>query len=55
MDAHHVLAMVLTVIFVIGVAGCALAIPISALKFFAVLLEKDQDEHPAKDQYVQLD
>jgi hypothetical protein len=46
MDAlFHVLARILTVLFGLGVAGCVVAIPIVAWKFFSVLLEKDESEH----------
>lgn len=32
---------ILTVLFVIGMAGCMLVIPIAAQKLFSVLFEKD--------------
>jgi hypothetical protein len=54
MPGAHILAIVLTVVFVIGVAGCALVIPIAAIKFFAVLFEKDASEEPAPGRFVQL-
>jgi hypothetical protein len=44
----HILARILTVLFGIGVAGCVVAIPIVAWKFFSVLLEKDEPEHVAE-------
>jgi hypothetical protein len=37
-------AYVLMALFAIGVAGCAIAIPIVAFKFFYVLFEKDNGE-----------
>lgn len=38
-----VLARVLEVMFVIGVAGCVLTIPLVAWKMFSVLIERDGD------------
>ena len=48
MDLHHILVKVLTVLFLIGVAGCLVTIPIVAWKFFSVLLEKDDAENGAE-------
>ncbi len=31
-------------LFVLGVAGCLIAIPLCAYKFFAVLMEKEKEE-----------
>ncbi len=45
----------LTVIFALGVAGCAVVIPVAAWKFFSVLLEKDAREESRHDRFVQLD
>jgi hypothetical protein len=33
----------LMVMFAVGWLGCALAIPMAAIRFFAVLFEKDED------------
>ncbi len=52
MDAHYVLAQLVTIVFVIGVAGCAIVIPLAAWKFFSVLLEKDADK---EEKFVQLE
>lgn len=47
MPAAHIVALILTVVFAIGVAGCAIVIPIAAWKFFYVLIERDRlEEHP---------
>ena len=32
------------ILFAIGVIGCAITIPLAAIKFFAVLFEKDEPE-----------
>jgi hypothetical protein len=32
--------------FLVGVVGCGLTIPIVAFKFFSVLFEKDEEERP---------
>ena len=48
MDLLHILVKVLTVLFLIGVAGCLVTIPIVAWKFFSVLLEKDETENGAE-------
>ena len=37
-------AHILVGLFAIGVAGCLITIPWCAIKFFAVLLEKDPEE-----------
>jgi hypothetical protein len=42
-NPFHITAHVLTIIFMVGVAGCAIAIPIIAWKFASVLFEKDLD------------
>ncbi len=54
MDFHYILAHVLTVVFALGLAGCALVIPMAAWKFFSVLLEEDTPEQK-QGQYVQMD
>lgn len=41
--ALSVLARLLEVMFVIGVAGCVLTIPLVAWKMFSVLIERDGD------------
>lgn len=51
-NPFHLMARLLTVIFVIGVAGCAIVIPMAAWKFLSVLFEKDVDEETPR---VQLD
>lgn len=43
-DIHFHIARVLSVVFIIGIAGCAIAIPIVAVKFAMVLFEKDPEE-----------
>jgi hypothetical protein len=44
----HLTVHVLQVLFVIGVAGCVISVPIIAVKFASVLFEKDhQDEDKA--------
>jgi hypothetical protein len=40
--AHHG-AILLMVLFALGVLGCAITIPICAVKFFAVLLERGEE------------
>ena len=55
MDLHYILAHAVTIIFAIGVAGCAVVIPLAAWKFFSVLLEKDTDEENKQHRLVQLD
>ncbi len=40
----HFTAHVLQIIFVIGVAGCLISIPIIAVKFASVLFERDHAE-----------
>jgi hypothetical protein len=39
-----VLARVLTVMFVVGLAGCCVAIPLVAYRLFSVLFERDLEE-----------
>jgi hypothetical protein len=34
---------ILMVMFAVGWLGCALAIPMAAIRFFSVLFEKDED------------
>lgn len=41
MPWSHLLAWPLMVLFVIGVIGCVVSIPIVAAKFFSVLFEED--------------
>jgi len=41
-----ILLQILQGMFYIGVAGCALTIPVVAIKFFSVLFEKEPDERP---------
>lgn len=43
-DIHYHIARVLSIVFIIGVAGCAIAIPIVAVKFGMVLFEKEHEE-----------
>lgn len=40
--AHHG-AVVLMVLFAVGVIGCAVTIPVCAIKFFAVLVERSEE------------
>jgi hypothetical protein len=42
------LAPVLTLLFVIGMAGCILVIPLVAFKLFRVLFESDSEEETGK-------
>jgi hypothetical protein len=42
------LAPLLTLLFVIGMAGCVLVIPLVAIKLFRVLFEDDLEEEPGK-------
>ncbi len=53
MPTAHLLALILTVLFALGVAGCAIVIPLAAWKFFSVLLEKDTAED-RRSRYVEL-
>ncbi len=54
-NPYHFLAGGLTVLFALGVAGCAITIPIAAWKFFSVLLERDEGgENPGRNT-LQLD
>ncbi|MFB3813555.1 MAG: hypothetical protein ACE14L_05540 [Terriglobales bacterium] len=49
----HTLAQIIIAVFVIGVAGCAIAIPVIAYRFISVLFEKDKEEEkkpPAQEQ-----
>jgi len=41
----------LTLVFMIGVAGCLVTIPLAAYKFFSVLFEKDSDEPEVHQEY----
>jgi hypothetical protein len=41
----------LVVLFAVGAIGCALTIPMAAIKFLSVLFEKDQDEPAANTQF----
>ncbi len=54
MPAAHVVGLVLTIIFAIGVAGCAIVIPLAAWKFFSVLLEKDTPDENPQQSYVEF-
>jgi hypothetical protein len=40
----HIAAHTLTILFLIGVAGCLVSIPLIAIKFASVLFEKDEEE-----------
>ena len=42
---------ILTLVFMIGVAGCLVTIPLAAYKFFSVLFEKDSDEPEIHQEY----
>lgn len=44
MQWFHIIAWPLMILFAIGVIGCAITIPLAAIKFFAVLFEKDEPE-----------
>ena len=41
----------LTLVFVIGVIGCLMTIPLAAYKFFSVLFEKDSDQPEVHQEY----
>ncbi len=41
----------LTLVFMIGVAGCLLTIPLAAYKFFSVLFEKDAEQPEVHQEY----
>jgi hypothetical protein len=43
------LSLLLTAMFLIGLAGCVLVIPIVAYKLFSVLFEDDAEEENGKD------
>ncbi|HYG98889.1 MAG TPA: hypothetical protein VD837_07135 [Terriglobales bacterium] len=45
-EFYYFIARILTFIFVIGIAGCAITIPIVAVRFVMVLFEKDTEESP---------
>ena len=49
MDPLKIAAYILGAFFVIGGAGCVVAIPVIAIKMFSVLFENDEEEniHPA--------
>jgi hypothetical protein len=50
MPAHlDITARALEIVFLIGVTGCALAIPIIAWKFASVLFERNADEADVQD------
>src|ERR1041384_1945608 len=42
--AMHVMVMILEGLFIIGVVGCAVTIPLAAWGYFSVLFEKDSAE-----------
>jgi hypothetical protein len=44
MDPLKIGAYILGTVFVIGVAGCIIAIPVIAYKMFSVLFENDHEE-----------
>ena len=46
----HITVHVLSILFLIGAIGCAIAIPIIAWKFASVLFEKDSGEDETQDQ-----
>ncbi len=54
MPAAHVIGLILTIIFAVGLAGCAIVIPLAAWKFFSVLLEKDAPEEHAQQKFVEF-
>ncbi len=51
MGVMTVLLRILQFMFYMGVAGCALTIPIVAYKFFSVLFEKDEDQPQAHQEF----
>ncbi len=48
--AFHVLVHALTLLFLLGVVGCLVAIPVVAVKFASVLFEKDTEAEASPDQ-----
>jgi F0F1-type ATP synthase membrane subunit c/vacuolar-type H+-ATPase subunit K len=50
----HVLVVVLTALFVLGCAGCAIVIPIVAAKFLAVLFENKEEPEKAGQNSAEL-
>ena len=42
------LSPLLTLLFVVGMAGCVIVIPLVALKLFRVLFEDDSEDEPGK-------
>lgn len=55
MPAHiHITAHALTILFLIGAIGCLISIPIIAVKFAAVLFEKDTGEDEEESATVQV-
>ncbi len=49
----HVLAMILQIVFVLGLIGCAITIPLAAWGYFSVLVEKDTDAERGIDREAQ--
>lgn len=41
----HITAHVLQIIFMVGVAGCLISIPVIAIKFASVLFERDEPDN----------
>lgn len=51
----HITAHTLQTLFLIGAAGCMISIPIIAVKFAAVLFEKDDDQNEESDKVPEDD
>lgn len=45
----HTLAVILQIVFILGVIGCCVTIPLAAWGYFSVLLQKDTDEERGED------
>lgn len=45
----HTLVVVLQVVFIIGVVGCCVTIPLAAWGYFSVLFQKDTDAEQAEE------
>jgi hypothetical protein len=45
----HILVLILQGLFIIGVAGCCVTIPLAAWGYFSVLFQKDTEAEQADD------
>jgi hypothetical protein len=46
LEFYHIIARILSVVFMLGVAGCLITIPIVAVRFAMVLFERESEESP---------